>query len=131
METITLVPGFSSGAGGSMPSIFRPISTKTPSGVTDTTVPSKRSPAAWCDCSNCVRMSPKEVSAEDASGESGALGWGMREKPESLLLCHRLGAQDTPCPPAGFSWQRLPLRQHLGDIVVQNEHHHHHEKHES
>src|SRR5579871_498015 len=38
-------------------------------------------------------MSPKEVSAppdkEDASGESGTVGWGMREKPESSIVSHR------------------------------------------
>src|SRR5579863_8009369 len=90
METRTFMPGFNStlGLGGSTPSILRPMSTKAPSGVTETMVPSTVSPLAWCDCSNSERISPKEVSAVDASGTSGELRWVMREEPESLLLCH-------------------------------------------
>src|ERR1700683_4663828 len=82
METRTLIPGFSSmpGTGGSTPSILRPRSTKAPSGVTDTTVPSTVPPSAWWDRSNWLRMSPKEVSTGvlsgvDASGVSGTFGW--------------------------------------------------------
>src|SRR5271169_1798446 len=59
---------------GSIPSIFRPISTKTASGVMETTVPWVACPRAgpWCFCSNSVRISANEFSPEAAAGSGDA-----------------------------------------------------------
>ena len=46
-------------------------------------------PARRWVCSNSERMSPKRSrDSSDASGGSEMLDWGMREKPDDIVLCH-------------------------------------------